>query len=562
MKSAPFRVALAALLLAGCHSGDDAPPSGAPDGSTVADAPADSVATDTAVDAPSYTDHAQIEARLTATLEGLAAFGPKRAGSPADQKAGDYMHDRFVAAGFKDVRFESFTFPAHSVASSSLSLTIAGGAHPAAHEVFAYSGAGSVDADVVYVGTGHETDYAGKDVTGKVVLVDADSLFHRTSQYALIRSHGGAAMLYASLSPENLIQVGTVADAEDGLGPMPAIAIGHDDGAALESAIAAGKTVHAAMSVTASVAPATGRNVVATLPGTVPGALLVGAHYDTWFTGSVDNSSGSAALVELASALAARTAPRHTLYFVAYDAEEVGLFGGYDFLRHHIVTGARDVMAFVNLEMPSAKGTGTRALAHSEEKELDDSLTKAGLPMLYATYSGMELVPAVFGGIIPTDIQGMYRSGVHGSTTFCDTPYYHTKADTPDKVDVPFLASSVLAFEDALGRLDLLDAATFATRDETLWNADVKTASAASGTTVTVVVRDAAGAVQAGANVEVRVDVDDFTRSFRGTATTDASGTATVTIPASALSAGSGSRWLHVTAGTDYPFVESIAKLP
>jgi hypothetical protein len=552
-----------AAALVACQSPATVPdPNLYPDATPEADSTADEVAVDTgAMDAASYTDRAQIEGRLSKTLADLAAFGSKRAGSAADQKAGDYMRDRLLAAGAKDVHFESFSFPAHTVKSSSLSLTIDGAPQAAAHEVLGYSGSGTASGDVVYLHFGHDTDYVGKDVTGKIVLVDGDSAFHRKAQYRLVRANGGAAMIYASYSPSNLVQIGTTSDAEDGLGPIPAISIGHDDGVALETAITAGKVVHAALSVDGSVAQATGRNVVSKIEGTVPGAFLVGAHYDSWYTGSVDNSSGSAALLEVAAALSSRAKPRHTIYFVAYDAEEVGLFGGYDFLRDHIVTGSKDVMAFVNMEMPAAIGADTKALAYTAAEDVEKSLTAAGMPALYTTYATMELVPALFGGVIPTDIQGRYWFGLQGTTTFCASPWYHTTADTPDKVDVPFLASSVLAFEDAIGRLDLLDQSAFAKRDENLWTADVTTESVSGGTKVTVVVHDAAGAAKNAAHVTVSVDVDDFTRSFNGQATTDASGTASVTVPMTATTAGAGNRWLHVTAGPDYPYVESITKL-
>lgn len=557
-------LAWAATLVA-CQSPASVPdPNVYKDAAPEVDSSADDVAVDTApVDAASYTDRAQVEGRLSKTLGDLAAFGSKRAGSAADQKAGDYMRDRLAATGATDVHFESFSFPAHTVKLSSLSLTVDGASHTTAHDVLGYSGNGVIsDAEVVYLHLGHDTSYVGKDVTGKIVLVDGDSTFHRKAQYRQVLAHGGVAMIYASYSPSNLVQIGTTSDAEDGLGPIPALSIGHDDGVALETAITAGKVVRASLAVDGSIAPATGRNVVSKIEGTVPGAFLVGAHYDTWYTGSVDNSSGSAALLELAAALSSRAKPRHTIYFVAYDAEEVGLFGGYDFLRDHIVTGSKDVMAFVNLEMPSAVGGDARAIAYSAAKDVEGSLTAAGMPALYTTYATMELVPALFGGVIPTDIQGMYWFGVQGTTTFCSSPYYHTTADTPDKVDVPFLASSVLAFEDVLGRFDLLDASAFAKRDENLWTADVTTEPATGGTKVTVVVHDAAGVAKAAANVNVSVDVDDFTRSFNGQATTDGSGTASLTVPSTATSAGSGNRWLHVTAGPDYPYVESVTKLP
>jgi hypothetical protein len=56
--------------------------------------------------------------------------------------------------------------------------------------------------------------------------------------------------------------------------------------------------------------------------------------------------------------------------------------------------------------------------------------------------------------------------------------------------------------------------------------------------------------------------VDDFTRSFEENAVTDSSGHVTANVPAAALAQGTGSRWLHVTAGESYPLAEQIVALP
>ena len=74
------------------------------------------------------------------------------------------------------------------------------------------------------------------------------------------------------------------------------------------------------------------------------------------------------------------------------------------------------ISSVVNFEVPSAKPlpnkTGLNGLAHSNQAALDEALMKADLPSLYQLYTPMEVVPRIFGGIIPTDIQGIYRNGV------------------------------------------------------------------------------------------------------------------------------------------------------
>ena len=83
----------------------------------------------------------------------------------------------------------------------------------------------------------------------------------------------------------------------------------------------------------------------------------------------------------------------------------------------------------------------------------------------------MELVPQIFGGIIPTDIQGIYRNGVPTASTAVDSPWYHTVEDTPDKVDINAEAQDVDDFDKALGFLLADDKSQFTGLDDKLWQA-------------------------------------------------------------------------------------------
>jgi len=88
------------------------------------------------------------------------------------------------------------------------------------------------------------------------------------------------------------------------------------------------------------------RNVVGLLEGSDPKLkdeyVLVSAHYDhlgvvggrTQF-GADDNSSGVAALLEIARAFAESPAkPRRSILFVSFDSEEAGLLGSFYYGRH------------------------------------------------------------------------------------------------------------------------------------------------------------------------------------------------------------------------------------
>lgn len=509
---------------------------------------------------PAPPDPAEVATSVGKTLNELAALGNKRVGTDEGKRAGDYIADRFRAAGLADVRFESFAFPSFRKTSSSLAVTLDGAATPMQHEVFYYTGVGHVDADIVDLGTGHETDYAGKDVTGKIVMVRRDTFFHRQAQAALVAKHGGVAMLYLSVSPKNLIQIGTVNDPEDGLGPVPTVTVGADDGQKIADALMGGKPAHAVIDVQASIAPSSGRNVIGRLRGSDPSGayFLVGAHYDTWYAGSLDNGTGVAATIRIAEDFVKRGGRKLGVVFVAYDGEELGLFGGYDFLRKHVLVGAEPILGFINFEIPSNANDGAKLTGVTNGSPIRDALYDTDTHLLYGVNGGMEAVPAAFGGIIPTDIQGMYWSGVQGITTACNSPYYHTTEDTPDKLDLSFLADATLHFEAVLDELDAKTAASFAVRDPKLWKPDVTSSTQGNDLVVKVVAKDASGAPQAGANVRVWLDVDDFTRAYKQDVVADAQGNAQVVVPAAALAMGAAARWVHVTTGQGWPLSETI----
>lgn len=499
---------------------------------------------------------------LLATLQDLAAFGNKHVGSDEDRKAGEYVLMRMQQLGLADAHMESWQFPRHVVDSSAFTATVDGAAQTPKFEVFEGSGAGHADADVVYVGTAHPDEVAAVDLHGKIALCDRDRSYHRSAQYVNLVNAGAVAMIYNSVASGNLIQVGSIRfDGWSPLGAIPAITIGADDGGAMEAALKAGKTVHAVVDVQAHAEPAMGSNVVARLEGTDPnGLIVVGAHYDTWFAGSCDNGGGIAAVLALAARRVKEGKPRYSIVFIGYDGEEVALYGGYDWLRKHRIIGHEPILAVLNFEMPSAANSTLLGLARSNTDALDEALKTSNLGFDYPLYAGMELVPQIFGGLIPTDIQGIYRNGVPTASTAVDSPWYHTSEDTPDKVDTTMLAQAVDDFDVALGKL-LTDAPSdFAGLDPKLWQATVtaEPRGAADPLVIDVAVSDAMGAPQANANVEATLLYDDFFLAQQQHATSDTAGHATFTFPAAAAAQGAGNRFVHVTAGPQYPFVEQI----
>src|SRR3569623_1471851 len=189
-------------------------------------------------------------ATLEPTLDALAAFGEKGAGSTAGQMAAMYIQGKFADLGLSDIHTESFHFPRWQLMDKSFSVTIDGVTATPGFDVFEGAGAGTVDAPVVDAGTATPGDLQNLDLTGKIALVRRDQSYHRSPQLKNVREAGAVAMLYLSVAPENFRQVGSVRYDWETDDALPAITIGADDGKVITDALAAHKpvTVHIGVS--------------------------------------------------------------------------------------------------------------------------------------------------------------------------------------------------------------------------------------------------------------------------------------------------------------------------
>ena len=371
-----------------------------------------------------------------------ASLGAKRPNSPARALAAERIDQRLREAGLAASR-ETYTLPAFIQDAARLQV-LAPLQQDMHAELLSYGSNGSIEAEALYAGEGREQNYNGIDARGKIVIVQRSEVFHRQAQMKQIVAHGGQAMLYLSDAPDNLVQVGVIEDAIRPMPPIPAMSIGAEDGKTLLAMLQQGP-IRLALTAQAHLENATGENVIGVQRGTrYPDRyVLVGGHYDSWYDGAVDNCTAVGTLLQMAHATTAQPLP-YTTIFAAWDNEEVGLVGSYDWIINHQDLMAR--MAFmINLEEVSAA-------AHIGGQRYPFSpLTlffATDLPLLYRTaesaslaqHRTMPIVPAetvrtLSGGLLPTDIQGFYTQGVHGLSTATTSAYYHTIADTVYTVD-------------------------------------------------------------------------------------------------------------------------------
>ena len=193
-----------------------------------------------------------------------------------------------------------------------------------------------------------------------------------------------------------------------------------------------------------------GYNVEATLEGTEGQKhLWVTAHLDSFNNpGASDNASGLVSVLSTARALK-QLDPKHTVHFVAYDLEEVGLVGStiymgstVDDIREQEGEGAiignvhSDMIGYDGGEFEAVMGTcGDRA------GPIDEAVLRASEEI----GSPIELAGDCLGR---SDHEHFWEAGLPAAiltdgTKYDGYPWYHDPGDTIDKLNMPYLRSMI-----------------------------------------------------------------------------------------------------------------------
>ena len=127
------------------------------------------------------------------------------------------------------------------------------------------------------------------------------------------------------------------------------------------------------------------QNVIARLPGTqFPDQwVLRGNHHDAWNHGAADPVSGMVALLSEAQAVGALAragrAPRRTLVYAAWDAEEPGLIGSTEWVEKHYVQLREKAVVYLNTD-GNGRGFASVGGSHTLESFFDEVLGSVSDP--------------------------------------------------------------------------------------------------------------------------------------------------------------------------------------
>lgn len=255
-----------------------------------------------------------------ADVQTLVNFGARVAGTPATEKASNYLLQEYRKAGYV-AEIQTFSYPKFVDLGSSLTIdgkVITG-------KALNGSQPGKLTAPLVVVPDfGRKDDYAKVNVKGVIAIVKRGEIrFLEKAQNAA--NAGAVGLVVVNTKPGNLF--GTLG----GDVKIPVLALTDEAGKPLLNATPSLRQVN--LAVNTRQGNITGRNVIARLPGVTQPKVILGGHYDSVVDspGANDNASGTAVVLAIARK-AAKTPLARQAWFMAFDGEEDGLHGSKAFV--------------------------------------------------------------------------------------------------------------------------------------------------------------------------------------------------------------------------------------
>jgi hypothetical protein len=309
------------------------------------------------------------------------------------------------------------------------------------------SPAGGLSGVPVYLGHGSEADFAGKDVKGRILLLEGMAT-PAVSQRAT--NAGAAGQLHIS-HHEHLHEMcispvwgSPGLSTRDGMPNTVACTISNADGGAIRDALAAGKspmvTLHAEVDTGWRKTPI----LVCDLDG--PGGadapfVLMSGHHDTWYFGVMDNGSANAGMMEVARLVAQnRSAWKRGFRICFWSGHSHGRYSGSAWYADaHWDELDRRCVAHVNVD--SLGGAGATVLENTAAMtELRHLAAAAVQSNTNQTYKGKRKARSSDDSFVGIGVPSMLGSiseqpSKHAQARNALGWWWHTPHDLIDKVD-------------------------------------------------------------------------------------------------------------------------------
>lgn len=295
-----------------------------------------------------------------------SVIGSRTAGSDAEHAAADYLLAEMNKLGLTDT--EKVATDVTKWQFNGASLTFEGDSKVIQPHSYATAATpkDGITAGVVYVGKGTKNDYSGKDVKGKIVLVDIDQRADWWITYPMLEAqHQGAAAIL-SANTGGFAQISKDAlNSQDICGPtgIPCVSISINDSDYIKAKLEKG-TLKATLKVDNEVSPnGTSYNIIGKIKGkSSDQQIIVGGHYDMYFNGFQDDNCAVGLVLAMAKAMKdSGYVPDNDIIFCIHGAEEWGstytqfdwTTGAWNMINRAHPDWVGKTLAFVNFELPA-----------------------------------------------------------------------------------------------------------------------------------------------------------------------------------------------------------------
>lgn len=395
--------------------------------------------------------------------EGLTTeIGPRLAGTEAEARARAWGVERLTRLGFSNVRVESFDMDVW-VRGEERAEILSPFPQPLVVTALGNSGAtpaGGISGAVIGFDTVEALEAAPDSaVRGKIVFVshamrptqDGSGYGYfgraRRDGPTIASRKGAIGIVIRSIGTDYHRNPHTgVQTFRDGVRPIPAGALSIPDAEQLQRILARAGDRPVTLRLTLTprnIGRRQSGNVFAEVPGRDPsaGVVLVACHLDSWDlgTGAIDDASGCGIVTAAAHRIMQAGRPLRTIRIVWFGAEEVGLFGGLDYLRrhrgeNHAVIAESDFGADRVWQFNSKLNAAARPVVD----EIARLLFPLGITRGSVTEaSGSDIGPLSASGVPTIELS-------QDGTRYFDL--HHTPDDTLDKVDPAALRQNVAAW--------------------------------------------------------------------------------------------------------------------
>ncbi len=376
-------------------------------------------------------------------IENICEFGDRFVGTEGDQKTLEYAQEHYERLGLK-IEHTKVKATSYEEKNVELTLTDTGTKLEAVSPYYTKPCKEGVNAELVYLSAGREEDYEGKNVEGKIVLLNESGTgwdwfwLGDFSKRAAVHGAVGLVIIHPFPWPNRMSMEAGNFDINNRFPDkqVPSVCISALDGLKVMHHIGQGKS-NASLKLDSAL-----NDVDATiLSGVIEGSqwpeeriAMIGHRDSPLHLGANDNGSGIGIQLEVAQALS-KLKPKRSIEFICSTGEEGASPGVWGFVQAH-KERLPNMKALINVDMVAVGGT----LYLVDGGQWHDTE-----PFEYSSWL-MEKIEGV------ADEFGYYVSRMTATSTSEETRFhmegvpvaafwkaddyhYHSYLDTPEKVD-------------------------------------------------------------------------------------------------------------------------------